>query len=209
MEALLPLVDAVAWVTDPRSTPTRSCTTSSSGPSIRVSVARWSLVNKSDRLTPDEGRRIQRDLQADLASGTIRGSEAVVLRSSATPPGGSTTFARGSPPGRRRSGSCASGSRRRSRPTPGISRGRRAAASSAGRPFLDEPSRAAATRSATEAVLRVIDLPGLRRQAVAATQAAARSRGAGPLGRLTSFIYRTSGRESGRGRPRSLPPALA
>jgi hypothetical protein len=45
-------------------------------------------------------------------------------------------------------------------------------------------------------VLRVVDLPALERQAVAATRASARSRGAGPLGRLTSFIYRTSGRET-------------
>jgi hypothetical protein len=51
-------------------------------------------------------------------------------------------------------------------------------------------------RSATDAVLRVVDLPALEAQAVAATRASARSRGAGPLGRLTSFVYRTSGRET-------------
>ena len=50
--------------------------------------------------------------------------------------------------------------------------------------------------SATDAVLRVIDLPALERQAVAATRARARARGAGPLGRLTSLVYRTSGRET-------------
>ena len=63
-------------------------------------------------------------------------------------------------------------------------------------PLLDDSARHAAVRSATAAVLRVVDLPALERQAVAATRASARSRGAGPLGRLTSFIYRTSGRET-------------
>ena len=65
-----------------------------------------------------------------------------------------------------------------------------------GRPLLDEAARDAAIRSATEAVFRVVDLAGLDRQAVAATQAAARSRGTGPLGRVTSFIYRASGRQT-------------
>ena len=67
---------------------------------------------------------------------------------------------------------------------------------SSGKPLLDAASREAAVRSATDAVLRVVDLPTLERQAVAATRASARSRGAGPLGRLTSFIYRTSGRQT-------------
>src|SRR4029450_4867929 len=65
---------------------------------------------------------------------------------------------------------------------------------SSGKPLLDDASRAAAVRATTDAVLRVVDLSALERQSVAATRASARSRGAGPLGRLTSFIYRAARR---------------
>jgi hypothetical protein len=41
----------------------------------------------------------------------------------------------------------------------------------------------------------LVDLDGTERQAVAATRAAARPAGAGPLGRLTAWLYRASGRE--------------
>ena len=43
--------------------------------------------------------------------------------------------------------------------------------------------------------LRLIDIDGAQRQAVAATRALARRQGTGPLGVLTSFVYRASGRQ--------------
>lgn len=49
---------------------------------------------------------------------------------------------------------------------------------------------------AVEEVLRVVDLPGTERQAIAATRARARRRGTGPIGLLTSAIYRFSGRQA-------------
>ena len=45
-------------------------------------------------------------------------------------------------------------------------------------------------------MLRVVDLPAAERQAVAATRARARARGAGPLAGITSRIYRWSGRQA-------------
>ena len=51
---------------------------------------------------------------------------------------------------------------------------------SSDKPLLDDAARDVGVRSATSAVLRVVDLPALERQAVAATRASARSRGAGP-----------------------------
>jgi hypothetical protein len=62
--------------------------------------------------------------------------------------------------------------------------------------FLDDRARSAALDASTRAVLRAIDLPGLERQAVAATRAVARARGTGPMGWLTSIVYRASGRET-------------
>jgi hypothetical protein len=63
-------------------------------------------------------------------------------------------------------------------------------------PFLSPAARRTATDAVTAAVLHAIDLPALERQAVAATRAQARRRGTGPIGRLTSLIYRLSGREA-------------
>jgi hypothetical protein len=63
-------------------------------------------------------------------------------------------------------------------------------------PFLSDAARSGAIDDATTAVLRAIDLPGLQRQAVAATRASARERGTGPMGKLTSLIYRASGRDT-------------
>jgi 50S ribosome-binding GTPase len=199
VEALLPLVDAVAWVTDHE----KYADAVLHDEFLRSWLPRLGrqvvLVNKADRVTDGDARRIQRDLEADLASGVIRGSEVPVLRSSAVSPDGTGAF---------RAWLDAGAESKR------VVRGRIAASLTAaawdlawaagagsgrsGRPLLDGASRAAAVRSATEAVLRVIDLPALERQAVAATRARARARGAGPLGRLTSLVYRTSG-----GRPRS------
>jgi len=61
-------------------------------------------------------------------------------------------------------------------------------------PLIDPGRRDRALSSVTRGALDLIDIAGLERQAVAATRFAARRRGAGPLGRLTSAIYRLSGR---------------
>jgi GTP-binding protein EngB required for normal cell division len=197
VEALLPLVDAVAWVTDPE----KYADAVLHDDFLRTWLPRLGrqvvVVNKSDRLAADDARRIQRDLEADLASEAIGGSDVVVLRTSAASPGGiddlRAWLAAGAEAKKVVRGRIAASLAAAARDLEWVAGGGRA---SAGKPFLDEASRAQATRSASEAVLRVVDLAGLERQAVAATRAAARSRGAGPLGRLTSFVYRTSGRET-------------
>jgi 50S ribosome-binding GTPase len=197
VESLLPLVDAVAWVTDPE----KYADAVLHDDFLRTWLPRLGrqvvLVNKSDRLDAVDGRRLRRDLEADLASGAIGGSEVAVLPASAIAPGGAT--------GLRAWLSAGSESKQ-------IIRGRIAASLAAtardlgwaagdgrgtvGRPFLDEAARDTALRAATEAVLRMVDVRGLERQFVAATQANARMRGTGPLGRLTSLLYRASGRQT-------------
>ena len=203
VEALLPLVDAVAWVADPE----KYADAVLHDEFLRSWLPRLGrqvvLVNKSDRLAADEARRVQRDLEADLASGVLRGSEVVVLRTSTVSPDGIDDL---------RAWIAAGAEAKlvvRERIAASLAANVGDLAWQAGdgrsgseRPMLDEAARAAAIRSATAAVLRVVDLPGLDRQTVAATQAAARSRGTGPLGRLTSFIYRTSGRQSAVADPR-------
>ena len=61
-------------------------------------------------------------------------------------------------------------------------------------PLIDTGRRERALTAVTRGVLALIDIPGLERQAVAATRLAARPRGAGPFGHVTSFVYRLTGR---------------
>jgi hypothetical protein len=64
------------------------------------------------------------------------------------------------------------------------------------RPFLPSTARRSASQAVTFAVLRQLGMAALEAQAINATRARARSRGTGPLGLVTSTIYRLSGRES-------------
>ena len=64
------------------------------------------------------------------------------------------------------------------------------------RPLVDGASRRTTIDRVTTELLRVVDLPTAERQAVAATRARARARGAGPMGAITSRIYRWSGRQA-------------
>lgn len=197
VEALLPLVDAVAWVTDPE----KYADAVLHDDFLRSWLPRLGrqvvVINKADRLAPGDGRRIQRDLESDLAFEAIRGSEVGVIPASAVSPGGvdelRTWLAAGAQAKLVVRGRIAASLTARSRDLAWEAGDGQASSRT---PFLDEASRAAAVRSATDAVLRTVDLPALERQAVAATRASARSRGAGPLGRVTSFLYRSSGRET-------------
>jgi 50S ribosome-binding GTPase len=204
VEAILPRVDAVVWVTDPEKY----------GDAVLHDdfLAHWLprlarqivVVNKADRLSPDEVEAVRRDLDHDLArlanaaDGGAGGPRPRVIIASAT----------GGAPGIDELRSwLADGAE-----TKAVVRARlvasirdavlglaRAAGIEPGgpaRPLLAAEARRAAVDGATAALLRIVDLPRLERQAVAATRARARARGAGPLGGLTSFLYRWSGRQS-------------
>src|SRR6188472_1821239 len=87
VEAILPRVDAVAWVTDPE----KYHDAALHDDFLRAWVGRLArqvvIVNKADRLGPDDGRRIRRDLEADLAPARsgLGGSAVEVLLTSAAP----------------------------------------------------------------------------------------------------------------------------
>jgi hypothetical protein len=61
-------------------------------------------------------------------------------------------------------------------------------------PLVSAERRAAATRETTDAILRVVDIDGLRAQAAEATIDAARGTGGGLLGRARALLDRGSGR---------------
>jgi hypothetical protein len=62
-------------------------------------------------------------------------------------------------------------------------------------PLITAERRARVLADVTREAASIIDLAGLERQAVAATRLAARPRGAGPFGLITTFLYRASGRD--------------
>jgi ribosome biogenesis GTPase A len=61
-------------------------------------------------------------------------------------------------------------------------------------PLVEPARREDAVSAVARNALALIDITGLERQAVGATRLAARRRGAGPFGHLTSVIYRLTGR---------------
>lgn len=197
VEELLPRVDAVAWVTDPE----KYADAVLHDAFLRAWLPRLArqvvVLNKTDRLSDDDSRRIRRDLAADLRRPSEPARDVEVLLSSTVSPRGTDELRAWLATGvdaktvvRARIAATLLANVREVARAAGLDPG------SAARPFLPDDERAEAIRAASAAVLRAIDLDGLRAQAVAATRAAARSRGAGPLGRVTSFLYRASGRET-------------
>ena len=71
----------------------------------------------------------------------------------------------------------------------------RAGVSADAKPLLTAEQRAQVLADVTREAAAIIDLAGLERQAVAATRLAARPRGAGPFGLVTTFLYRVTGRD--------------
>ena len=63
------------------------------------------------------------------------------------------------------------------------------------KPLITAEQRARVLADVTREAVGIIDLAGLERQAVAATRLAARPRGAGPFGLVTTFLYKASGRD--------------
>ncbi|MEO5940797.1 MAG: GTPase [Candidatus Limnocylindrales bacterium] len=227
VDAAMPRVDAVIWVTDPEKYH-----------DARLHdelLARWLprlgrqlvVVNKADRLTADDGELIRRDLERDIEriTGRVgrdpRARPTVILASTRGGVGRAVAdrgaAARGAVPGD--PGSAASDglaavrawlvdsaaakqvARTRLLATirdtiAGLARASGLDLTREAVPLISAEARRAATTDASEALLRVVDLVALRRQAVGATRARARARGAGPLGGITSRLFRWSGRQA-------------
>ncbi|HEY7701983.1 MAG TPA: GTPase [Candidatus Limnocylindrales bacterium] len=199
VEALLPRVDAVAWVTDLE----KYHDAVLHDAFLRTWVPRLDrqavIVNKADRLAAADRPRIRQDLEGDLARRlTVTDQSSVpVLMTTAAPEADLEELRRWLADGaaskaviRARVGATAVDAAR------GLAREAGIEPDRPDSPFLSDAARASAIDDATTAVLRAIDLPGLQRQAVAATRASARERGTGPMGKLTSLIYRASGRDT-------------
>jgi GTP-binding protein EngB required for normal cell division len=199
VESILPRVDAVAWVTDPE----KYADALLHDGFLRRWIPRLDrqvvVLNKADRL--DRGQRDQvhehlaRVLATELA-GTSTSRPEVIPVSALEGSEGVAPFrawlfaaidAKAVVAGRLAASSVDAVER--------LARAAGAWGEGGRRPLVDAPRRRRAIDASAAEVLRVVDLRGAERQAVAATRAAARPRGAGPLGQLTAFVYRASGRE--------------
>ncbi len=199
VDELLPRVDAVIWVADPEK--------------YRDAVLhddymrRWMprlarqlvVVNKSDRLGPEDGERIRRDLAAALPEAT-KGAVDVILASAVSGEAGiervRAWIAGGADAKRIVAERVAAEARAAVRDLA------EAAGVVAGAGALVPPARRSqALRDIVREALGLFDLAGLERQAVSATRLAARPRGAGPLGPLTAALYRWSGRAQVKAEP--------
>ena len=204
VEAILPRIDAVVWVTDPEKYADAVLHDDFLVRWLPRLARQLVVVNKADRLTPDEAEAVRRDLERDLTRLATGGDRAgrvppvPVILTSATGGDAGTDALR-----RWLAEQVEAKQVVRARLIATIRDAVASLALAAGvdptkpaRPLLDRDDRRRAADGATTALLRVVDLPTLERQAVAATRARARARGAGPLGGLTSRLYRWSGRQA-------------
>jgi 50S ribosome-binding GTPase len=214
VEAILPRVDAVAWVTDPE----KYHDALLADDFLRAWLPRLSrqvvIVNKADRLAHVDAVRIRQDLEHDLVVARVDTTvpRVPVVLTSAAPAHTDGSVPRPDVGDVERwlaEGVTAKAVVRGRVASTALAHGRDLAAAAdidpaaPSTPYLTPETRAAAIGAATDAVLRAVDLRGLERQAEAATRDRARARGTGPLGRLTSLVYRASGRASSVADPES------
>lgn len=199
VDELLPRVDAVIWVSDPE----KYHDTVLHDDYMRRWMPRLArqlvVINKSDRLTPEDGERIRRDLASSIgASG--QGEAEVILASAAGGEAGiervRAWIAGGVDAKRIVSDRIGAEARAVSREL-----AERAGVASGATPLVPASRRAQVMRDVIRESLAVLDMAGLERQAVAATRLSARPRGAGPLGPVTAAAYRWSGRAQVKAEP--------
>jgi energy-coupling factor transporter ATP-binding protein EcfA2 len=201
VEAALPKVDVVAWVTDPE----KYADAVFHDSFLRDWMGRLDrqvvILNKADRLEGDAARSVSADFGALLR----RELPALARR----PPVVIATTAKGGADGvaafrhwladavdakaivAARIGAAASAAVADLAGQAGVGAEEAKATTT---PVIPAADRQRAIDAAIDEVLRLVDLPGAARQAVAATRAQARRRGTGPIGLLTTAIYRASGR---------------
>ena len=194
VDAVLPKIDVVAWVVDPE----KYADAVLHDDFLREWMARLDrqvvILNKVDRLDGEDRRRVADDV-GRMVRQVVARDVPVIRTAAADGEAGIAELRRwlADAAGAKvivaaRLAAAARVSLAELRTAAGV-------AGSGWAPLVHEGAQRRAIDGAVEEVLRVVDLRGTERQAVAATRARARRRGTGPLGMLTSAIYKASGRE--------------
>jgi 50S ribosome-binding GTPase len=193
VDALLPRVDAVAWIVDPEKYKDHVMHRgylSEFAPRIRRQIV---VLNRSDLLAPGDAGRVAEDMRVQLRRDGAGDVDVLVTRAreGAGGIGELRAWLESGVEAKRvvaaRVGAEAREAVRDLAAGAGVLGGTPA-------PLIEPARRERALSSVAKSALAVIDIAGLERQAVAATRLAARRRGAGPFGHLTSGIYRLTGR---------------
>jgi len=193
VDALLPRVDAVAWVVDPekyKDEIMHGGYLRTFAPRLRQQLV---VLNRSDLLGGGDVARVSEDMSAQLRREGLADIGIVITRAREGA-AGVAEFRRwldGSVEAKRVIASRVAADAHQSVVELA---GRAGVADSEATPLIDPARRDRALDAVTRGVLALIDIRGLERQAVAATRLAARPRGAGPFGHVTSLVYRLTGR---------------
>lgn len=191
VDGVLPRVDAVAWVSDPEKY--------ADAVLHDRYLRRWTprlgrqafVLNKTDRVSPTDADVLRADIRGRLAA-LADGDMPILLTSAQRDPQELRAWLTDGVEARevvRR--------RLRRATDAAIEDLVRAAGMDPATqppPLVTTAQRAAATAATTAAVLRIVDIDGLRTQATAATLDAARGTGGGAIGRLRALFDRGSGR---------------
>ncbi len=193
VDALLPRVDAVAWIVDPEKYMDQVMHGGylrQFAPQIRRQIV---VLNRSDLLSPEDARRVADDMRDQLRRDDVGAIDVVVTRAREGASGVATLreWLESAVEAKRvvilRVAAEAREAVRDLAADAGVVDG-------SVPPVVESSRRERALDSVARGTLALIDISGLERQAVTATRFAARRRGAGPLRPLTSAIYRLTGR---------------
>jgi energy-coupling factor transporter ATP-binding protein EcfA2 len=194
VDALLPRVDAVAWVVDPEKYMDHVMHGSyltEFAPRIRRQIV---VLNRSDLLSPADAGRVAEDMRDRLRRDGAGDIDVVATRAKegATGVDELRKWLESGVEAKRVVVARVAAEAREAVRDLGAGAG---VVGGTTNPLVEPDRRERALSSVARGALAVVDINGLERQAVAATRFAARRRGAGPMGVLTSAIYRMIGRK--------------
>jgi len=193
VDALLPRVDAVAWIVDPEKYMDQVIHGGylrEFAPRIRRQIV---VLNRSDLLSPADASRVAEDMRGQLRRDGAGDIEVVATRAKEGA-GGIDELRKWLESGVEAKRVVVSRVAAEARETVRDLAADAGLVGGTNDPLIEPARRERALSSVALGVLAVVDISGLERQAVAATRFAARQRGAGPVRYLTSAIYRLTGR---------------
>jgi hypothetical protein len=193
VDALLPRVDAVAWIVDPekyKDDVMHGSYLRQFAPRIRRQIV---VLNRSDLLSPADAGRVAEDMRDQLLRDGA-GEIDVVATRAREGAGGIGQLREWLESGVEAKRVVASRIAAEAREAVRDLAADAGVLDSTQAPLIEAARRERALASVARSALSVIDIAGLERQGAAATRLAARRRGTGPFGHLTSAIYRLTGR---------------